>query len=568
MMMSKPIRVLVTDGGYKHTLGAIRSLAQSGYEVDAIGSKFCLSRFTRYLNRVSYAHDKFNNEKLADFVELLKRERYDVLLPVGARSVRFVSRHREMIQEYTRIAIPHEDAIELCLNKDDTYRLASSLGVKIPKSWIYNSIDELEANINDISFPVIIKGKSEIVKNPPRYSHDADQLLEMVSIWSKGLMPNVLPFPIIQQYIDGIGEGFFALYQNGLCKRIFMHRRIREVPPSGGVSCCAMSIYEDDLLDTGKKILDSLNWHGVAMVEFKRERSTGHLYLMEINPKYWGSLDLALESGVDFPSLNVKMAMGDDIPFSNKYNVGVRYHWPLEGDLQHVISNPRAFYSVLRDCLDPSVKSNIKYHDILPALFSICCFIYSFLKNFLNYTGFSKLIGRIKEIGFWMTFVRYFSEITGIPLIKYCKINDFLYVGSQHGAVGKYILKKNGITSILNLRKEFDDEVNRLTLEDYCCIPIIEFTSPKIEQIWYGIEFIEKSIRKGRKVYIHCSEGISRAPTMALAYLIDLGMTLDQSIIYLTKIRPFIKILPIQLETLKIFEQIVIKNRLDNEYTN
>lgn len=83
-----------------------------------------------------------------------------------------------------------------------------------------------------------------------------------------------------------------------------MHRRIREVPPSSA----AESTYNSELLKLGRKILELLNWHGVAMVEFRRDSATGEFKLIEINPKFWGTLDLAIAAEIDFPHLAVQMA--------------------------------------------------------------------------------------------------------------------------------------------------------------------------------------------------------------------------------------------------------------------
>ena len=122
---------------------------------------------------------------------------------------------------------------------------------------------------------------------------------------------------------------------------------------------------------SGKELLDALNWHGVAMVEFKREERTGHLYLMEINPKFWGSLDLALASGVNFPVLDVCMALGEDIPYSEDYQVGLKFYWPLDGEIRHILENPRAVFPVLLDCLDPRVRSNLWLSDPMPGFYSL-----------------------------------------------------------------------------------------------------------------------------------------------------------------------------------------------------
>jgi len=75
-------------------------------------------------------------------------------------------------------------------------------------------------------------------------------------------------------------------------------------------------------------------WHGAAMVEFK-VRPDGRPYLMEINPRFWGSLQLAIDAGVDFPWLAYQLAAGITTDPVDGYRIGVRNRWLL-GDLDHV----------------------------------------------------------------------------------------------------------------------------------------------------------------------------------------------------------------------------------------
>src|SRR2546430_8599658 len=91
-----------------------------------------------------------------------------------------------------------------------------------------------------------------------------------------------------------------------------------------GVQTCALPIW----------ILDHVGWHGAAMVEFK-VRADGRPYLMEINPRFWGSLQLAIDAGVDFPWLAYQLAAGLTPDSVEGYRIGVRNRWLL-GDLDHV----------------------------------------------------------------------------------------------------------------------------------------------------------------------------------------------------------------------------------------
>ena len=71
----------------------------------------------------------------------------------------------------------------------------------------------------------------------------------------------------------------------------------------------------------------ALDWEGVAMVECKHDPLTDRYYVMEINPRFWGSLQLAVDAGVDFPRLLVECALGGSPPPVTNYRAGIRSRW-------------------------------------------------------------------------------------------------------------------------------------------------------------------------------------------------------------------------------------------------
>jgi predicted ATP-grasp superfamily ATP-dependent carboligase len=144
-------------------------------------------------------------------------------------------------------------------------------------------------------------------------------------------------FPVLaQRRVEGPGVGFFALRWGGVVRASFAHRRLREVPPSGGVSVCRESIAPPPaLFDAGNRLLAALDWQGVAMVECKHDPVTDRYYVMEINPRFWGSLQLAIDAGVDFPALLVECALGGSPVPIISYRVGLRSRWGW-GELDYV----------------------------------------------------------------------------------------------------------------------------------------------------------------------------------------------------------------------------------------
>ena len=140
---------------------------------------------------------------------------------------------------------------------------------------------------------------------------------------------------LLQEYIEGRGEAIFLLMDGEYTRAVFAHRRLREKPPAGGVSVLRESIAPDPvLLDGSERLLAALDWRGVAMVEFRRGRD-GRAVLMEINPRLWGSLQLATDAGVDFTAMLIRQHLGQAVAAPDA-QLGVRCRWLL-GDFDHLL---------------------------------------------------------------------------------------------------------------------------------------------------------------------------------------------------------------------------------------
>ena len=109
---------------------------------------------------------------------------------------------------------------------------------------------------------------------------------------------------------------------------------------------------------------------------------------MEINPKFWGSLGLSIESGVDFPYLACRMALDGDIDPVCQYPTGVKYRWLFPADLFHVMTDPLTLPQFLRDFGDRSMRYDIDIRDPAPTFMQI------------GMTG-AELLLRLKQKRFW-----------------------------------------------------------------------------------------------------------------------------------------------------------------------
>ena len=176
-----------------------------------------------------------------------------------------------------------------------------------------------------------------------------------------------------------------------------------------------------------------------------------------------------------------------------------------------------------------------------------------FVKN-----GVRILARRLRRQGLRTTLIWAYGRgvpyLTGTPILKYSRVTPLVYVGPQFRKSGRSMLQKKGFRNLVNMRIEFDDAEHGLELESYCHLPTVDDTAISMEHLSRGIESIRGAVDQGEKVYIHCSAGVGRAPTLALAYFISEGMTLADALSLVKRARPFIYIMPPQMELLRAFE--------------
>ena len=143
-------------------------------------------------------------------------------------------------------------------------------------------------------------------------------------------------WPLIQGYVEGQGKGVFALCRNGRSIAWFAHERLRDTRPTGSSSSLRRSIFLDDrLLEPAEDLLAAMEWHGPAMVEFKDDGSNQPC-LMEVNGRFWGSLQLGIDAGIDFPLMWVSILEGESVSAAMHYEEGTTLRW-LWGDVKRLI---------------------------------------------------------------------------------------------------------------------------------------------------------------------------------------------------------------------------------------
>ena len=343
--------VLITDGNERAALALARGLGRAGYTVNVVSSAGrSIAGASRYVSAEARAGDALTDPQ--GFVRELAaaRERFgaSVVVPVSDASALAVLGDPGAFGDAT---VPFADleTFRAISDKAALVERAVRLGIAVPGGRTAHTPAEVRDAAEALGYPLVLKPARSVATHGGRrvklgvsYASGPQQLEARIG----ALDPAAYPM-IVQQRVTGAGLGIFVLLWDGEVRATFAHRRVREKPPSGGVSVCCESVAPDpELLDRSIALLRDAGWRGVAMVEYKNDDRHSRPVLMEVNGRFWGSLQLASDSGVNFPALLVAAATGAPSHPPPTYRVGVRNHW-FWGEADHLLTRLRRSRSAL-----------------------------------------------------------------------------------------------------------------------------------------------------------------------------------------------------------------------------
>lgn len=338
-------RILVTDGTQRSALAVVRSLGRAGHTVFVCSPRVpSLAGASKY----SFAEAAVANalddpaQLVSDVSDLIERWRIDTLIPITEASLLALLPERNALG--VCVPWPEVGVFSAVADKRTLLAEAGSLGIAVPRQVVLGTREDASALDPDtLQYPLVLKPSRSVGEHEgQRVSLGVRHVANAAALRAEIEDLGDAAFPLLlQQRIVGPGIGIFLLTWDGKLLATFAHRRLREKPPSGGVSVYSESVAADaQLVEQSRALLERMHWRGVAMVEFKRESSTGTAYLMEVNGRFWGSLQLAIEAGVDFPALLVAAAWREPIPGTSAYRVGTRSRW-WWGDVDHLLARWR-----------------------------------------------------------------------------------------------------------------------------------------------------------------------------------------------------------------------------------
>lgn len=335
-------RVLITNGILRKTLAATRSLGRNGWDVlvgeaafpnPASWSKYA-GQCVRYPNP-SIAPSEFSDWLFAE----LQRKGIDVLLPMDDDVMDITVRLQEQLRETTRLLVPPMESYASLRDKRRAAELAKSVGMSVPTTWWPQNEEELAQIMSEFSYPMVIRARNA---SGSRGLVIVESARELQSAYRK--ICSEYEKPMLQTFIRPGPRVDVALLfdEHSRLRASFAQRELRHFPMPRGPSTAVESTQNEELEYLSIKMAERLSWCGVVEFEFMQDVETDRWMFMEANPRMWNSLQLAIECGIDFPSIYADICLREAEPAHIlSYPLGIRSRFLWPGDILYFLTETR-----------------------------------------------------------------------------------------------------------------------------------------------------------------------------------------------------------------------------------
>lgn len=354
--------LMVLDGDSKIALGVVRSLAAKGISI-ALGSgekssaaysripmhKFCYDRSSTSL---------INSHKvIISYIESLRPK---VLMPLMRKGWSLIFEHYIEYENLTKIVPnPGKELFERLRDKNIMADLCQQFSIPMPTTLRPKNIDEALFYRNQLSYPVLLKPRFGIGGIGIKRVNTKNEFERSIREFSE--------MPIIQELIEGEDLEMTILCIHGQTIAVSIYKSLRNFPLPYGPPVACKSIEDDALMSIGRKFLKNLQYNGVAHLDFRKDRRDGQAKLLDFNPRFAGTNDTSLHSGVDFGYLLYKLALDQHIDPILKYKTGKEFRMIID-ELKYLKNSPHKA-KTLRELVNfKNVSTDFSFIDPKPHL--------------------------------------------------------------------------------------------------------------------------------------------------------------------------------------------------------
>lgn len=282
-----------------------------------------------------------------DIIQACKNYRADAILASGTTITNYLSFIKNDFQASTNCTVLVEDYMKLktVADKWNCYELCQKIGIPTPRSVLLTSESDLQTIVNHFQFPVIAKPRDSFASRGVHLFSSQDEFNKYASTQTNDKFLNSTY--LVQEIVSGELHDVTSCSNSGRVMSMLTQQRLMTLYDFGGGGIINQTTDEPDLRTDAEKIIKYLNWNGILEFDFiVNER--GH-YLLECNPKIWGTTALTVAAGLNMPQqlIDLFVLKKNVEPMAN-YQVGLQYKWLFPECVYHWTTKPRTVAAVTR----------------------------------------------------------------------------------------------------------------------------------------------------------------------------------------------------------------------------
>lgn len=269
----------------------------------------------------------YTDELLSSFTE------EDIIMPNGEDEMLFFAKNAPLYDYH--IAYPEYSTLQKIIDKGKFMQCALSHNIPAPNTFFPKCPEDIEQLQGILDYPVVIKpnrgkgGRGILrVDNPEILENAYGDTFQQ---FGPSIIQEYIPFQ--KRYSAAVLLNKVSQIQ-GIC----ILQEIRTYPIRSGPGCFVKTVQQDEIMNSTIDILNKLKYRGVVELDFVIDERDGKPKLLEINPRFWSSLQCAITSGVDFPYLLYQMANGTAIDGFHAYKPGIHSRNVISNDARHLLS--------------------------------------------------------------------------------------------------------------------------------------------------------------------------------------------------------------------------------------
>ena len=392
----KKILIPTEDGFYRSVLSICRSLGSQGHQIHILSSSNRFKLFQKVLkSKYCFHYDSCSNPMIKphSFIEELKaytvNNNIDIILPVIDSSASLLAYYKKSLA--AKVPLPDYKYFKKAIDKYQMVKIAQKVNVPTPKTYEFEGLENFRKLINrkQISYPFVLKPKIrgdhlehiKIINNKKelvKYSDKFEKIGKLEPLYN-------YQRPLLQEFLKGTIYDCCTLSKNGKLLVALSQYRLRTLNSFGGAGAVNITSKTPLIIKYSKILLRELNFTGPAQIEWLKTEEN-KFYLMEVNPRFWGTTQLSIDAGINFPLLTINLLQDKSLNLENlTYKTGIKKRWVFPEEFLSLLRDKTNRLHRLKEYLNimefkaPYIKSNINIDDFKPFLYNLFFYPLQFL---------------------------------------------------------------------------------------------------------------------------------------------------------------------------------------------